>query len=324
MPKIPTFQPKIPEYEPTKYDIVGKARMFIEALDESMSNVGVYKQLGVNPYKTYLLSSPPGMGKTYSINALNNTKNREVMEKIYSILNQINETPRNQSKPEIKPTDFKLLTYEYDIGKYGTAYINMGSRTVQAFFDVAFKTNAMYRVPILISVDECDSLFYSRKLGVNASAEDRKVLNTLMKNIQVAHDKDDIYVVLMTNLIEHIDEASIRAGRIDKRIVFNLPNFEERKFAYERAIRKFNSKAQYKVIREYNLENLAEISKGFNYADIFQTVENALRYKAKQLIRDKTPGIKRLGYIKGNTLEKIVLNHKMMFKSKKVKKIGFT
>jgi len=323
MAKIPQFEIKVPEYEPVKQDIIGKAREFIEELDESISNKDIYKQFGVNPYKTYLLSSPPGMGKTYSIRVLNNTKNRCVMDKIDSILEEIKMHPDSQIEQKIEPEEFKLFTYEYDIGKYGTAYINIGSRIVQSFFDTAFKANQIYGTPILISVDECDSLFYSRRLGVNSSAEDRKVLNTLMKNIQIAHDKEDIYVVLMTNLLEHIDEASIRAGRIDKRIVFNLPNFEERKFAYERAIEKYNNRAQYKVIREYNLDNLSEISEGFNYADIFQTVENALRYKAKQLIRNKTPGIKRIGYIKGNTLEKIVQNHKNMFKNKKIKKIGF-
>jgi len=99
---------------------------------------------------------------------------------------------------------------------------------------------------VLVSVDEADSLFISRKGKVQSHSEDRKVLDTLMKNIQTAHDTENVYVTLMTNLSEDMDDASLRAGRIDRRIKLQLPNKEERGLAYEHAINQANDRANYK------------------------------------------------------------------------------
>ncbi|MFW5903044.1 MAG: hypothetical protein ACOCTT_04100, partial [archaeon] len=63
-------------------------------------------------------------GKTYSISALNNTANRGVMFK-----------RAKGEEPEIG--EYNLITFPYDIGKYGTAYVNRGSRKIESFFDQA-------------------------------------------------------------------------------------------------------------------------------------------------------------------------------------------
>lgn len=322
MTRIPDFYPTIPLKKPVKENVVGKAREFINEIDESMENAGIYYSLGIMPEKTFILSSEPGLGKTLCVKALNNSKNSNLVKKIEEIKEKNLLVFNNQSEESISFEDFKMLLFEYDIGKYGTAYINMGSRTIQAFFDKCFEYS-LYDVPILISIDECDALFRSRNSRIESHSEDRKVLETLMKNLQVAHDTPNIYIVMMTNVIDSIDEASIRAGRIDRRITFNMPNFNERKLAYNNAIKNINKLAGYKVIRTYSLEPLADISKGFSYADIYQSIEKSLREKAKELIKVKEPGIVRAGYIKQGKLEKAVLEHKKEFKKKQEKKIGF-
>jgi len=324
--KIPKFYPTIPEIYPYKKNVVGKAREFIDEFEENLKGEGIYKSLGIKPNKTFLLQSEPGLGKTFGIKALYNSLNKNVAIKIKKGKEFMSKQKKN-GKDLIIPNNIEmnklnLIMYEYDIGKYGTAYINMGSKIIQSFFNNVF-LYPILGIPTLAILDEADALISSRRGNVQSHSEDRKVLETLMKNLQLAHDMDNMYVIMMTNTPEIIDEASIRAGRIDRKVTFDLPNFEERKIAYDNAINQVNDKANYKVVRAYSSEPLAEISKGFNYADIFQSIENSLRIKAKELIRTKQPGIVRAGYIKQNSLEKAVLNHKKEFKDKKNKKIGF-
>ena len=325
--EIPKFSPTTPEKYPMMRNVVGQAKEFISEISENMDNAGIYYSLGIAPDKTFMINSEPGMGKTFGIKALNNERNKDFQKKILKRLsNIIDPKTKEVNIPvvTVKLNDLNMLLMEYDIGKYGTAYINMGSRIAQAFFDEVFKYST-YGVPILVSVDECESLFKSRKSQENSHSEDKKVLNTLMKNLQRAHDSENVYTIMMTNLLEDIDDASIRAGRIDRRIKLNSPSKLERKLAYENAIKTVNEKAGYQVARNINYNNLSELSEGFNYADIYQSIDGALRTKAKQLIKSKEPGIIRAGYVKGSSVEKAVQNHKKEFKEKikKRKRIGF-
>ena len=315
--EIEKFDPTLPDGYPLKEDVVGEARKFIDDFQENLYGKNVYNVLGINSDKTYLIEGKPGLGKTLGVKAINNTLNRHITKRLED--RYIDE---GETEDSISLSEFNILLFEYDIGKYGTAYINMGSKTIQNFFDNAFNYARLGK-PVLVSVDEADSLFTSRKSKVQAHSEDRKVLDTLMKNIQLAHDSENIYVTLMTNLSEDMDDASLRAGRIDRRIKLELPNKEERRLAYEHAINKANDRANYKVIRTSNVNSLSNISEGFNYADIFQSVESALRIKAKDLIRTKTKGVVRAGYIQQSSLEKAILSHKDSFSKTKRKKIGF-
>ena len=326
MINIPKFEPTIPQEYPLKEDVIGNARGFIDEIEMNMDGKGIFYSLGIKPNKTYLLYGGPGLGKTMSIKSLNNSKNHHIAKEINKINKELEESVETGKeiipKKDLKLGDFNLLTFEYDIGKYGTAYINMGSKTIQSFFDTVFFYSQM-GVNNLIVLDECDSLLTSRTSRVQTHSEDRKVLNTIMKNLQTAHDTENVYVVLISNAPDIIDEASLRAGRIDKRIEFKLPNELERKAAYKQAIELVNKRAGYQVVRNYNLDNLVEISNNFNYADIFQSVESSLRDKVRELIKNKQPGIIRAGYIRQNRLEGVIKNHRKEFKKEQSKKIGF-
>ena len=314
--EVEKFDPTLPDGYPLKEDVVGEARKFIDDFQENLTGKNVYKVLGINPDKTYLIEGKPGLGKTLGIKAINNTLNRHLTKRL-----EDKYFSEGKTEDSISLSEFNILLFEYDIGKYGSAYINMNSKNIQNFFDTAFNYANLGK-SVLVSVDEADSLFTSRKGKVQSHSEDRKVLDTLMKNIQTAHDTENVYVTLMTNLSEDMDDASLRAGRIDRRIKLQLPNKEERGLAYEHAINQANDRANYKVIRTNNIETLISLSDGFNYADIFQSVEYALRIKAKDLIRTKKKGVVRAGYIQQGSLEKAVSFHKDSFKVKK-KTIGF-
>lgn len=321
------FKITMPEKEPLKENVFGSAREFIDNFELNIGNDKMFKMFGIMPEKTYLLTGPPGVGKTMAIKAINNTMNQSFVKKMEMIEE---EKKKGEVIPEanwssvaniINYDNFDLITMEYNIGDYGTAYINMGSRIVQEFFNEAFNYSNL-DLNVLISIDEADALISSRKEKIQSHTEDRKILETIMKNIQTTHDKDRLYLTLMTNTPDIVDDAVLRAGRIDRRIDFKLPIYEERVYAFDNIIKNINKRATYKVIRRYNSEVLGELSEGFNYADIQQCMQKVLRDKAKSLIKTKKPGIVTAGYIRQGRLEKAVKEHSNEFKDKK-KRIGF-
>lgn len=297
------------EDEPTLDNLVGTAKQFTDDFVAAMENEGLYKTMGVDCDKTFLLSGQPGTGKTMVIRALNNSLNTKAHEICKA------------NKGTCKMDDFKMPIFEYSIGKFGTCYINEGSRRVQDFFDYVGAVS-IYGIKTLIAIDECDALLMSRGSDVRSHGEDRKVLETLMKNLQLAHDTENMFVVLMTNCEGDIDEASIRAGRIDKKYVFKLPNLQERKLAYKQFIDEANNKAKYNVVRKYNLDNMALESEGFNYADIKESVRGAIKQRATELAKIRTDKIITAGYVNGDRIIKYITEHKTSRKGGKAL-IGF-
>lgn len=297
---------------PQKNDVAGAAQEFLDDIILNIEQEGIFKSMGVAPNKTYGLFGKPGTGKTMAISALNNHMNYNLYNKALT-----------GDTDTIGMGDYDLAVFEYSIGRFGTAYINRGSRTVQRFFDQC-GVIAQYGKKVLVVLDECDALLQSRTGGVQGHSEDRKVLETIMKNLQILHDTPNMYAVLMSNLPEACDEASLRAGRIDKKYKFGLPDVDERSQAFKLAINQANRRANYKVVRGQQYGPLSLGSEGFSYADIMQTVEEAVRGRAKEVAMDKTKGIMPAAYITQKRLETAVANHtKNFIKVKEKARIGF-
>jgi len=296
---------------PQVTDLYGTASEFVRDFISSTQGEQVFSAMGVSPDKCFLLQGEPGTGKSMAISALNNTFNLGCLEDIVA-------QREAGEDPEIDLDLVKLFVFEYSIGKYGTAYINQGSRNVQKVFDTA-GLYAMMGKKVLVSIDEADSLLGSRKSSLQSHSEDRKILETLMTNLQSAHDTPNFYVTLMTNTPEDCDPASLRSGRVDRTYTFKLPNPEERRLAIEGEIMNINGKAGYQVIRKYNTDNLVNLSEGFNYADIRNYLETAVRQRAREVVQDRTTKVIPAAYVMGPRLEKA-------FQSKetfKCKRIGF-
>jgi len=159
--------------------IYGKAREFVDEFIDTLRGEGIFYSMGVNPTKTYLLEGKPGTGKTLAVKVLNNELNYEAFKRYLS-------DKKNDKK--ISPTDYiPVLFFEYNVGRYGTAYINRTSRRIQYFFDAlgAFAKCGKKTVAVL---DEVDSIMPARTSIRSSTMEDRKGLETLMTNLQIAHD----------------------------------------------------------------------------------------------------------------------------------------
>ena len=176
---------------------------------------------------------------------------------------------------------------------------------------------------VLLFLDEADALLASRSGGIQSHSEDRKILETIMKNLQIAHDTPNFYVALASNTPEQCDSAALRAGRIDQKYIFELPTVAEREIAYQRAVDRVCGVAGYKVVRGAPIDALAKASKGFSYADIQQSVDEAVRTRAKEVILDKTPGIIPAAYVSGKRMLVALEQHRDKFVKKEAGAIGF-
>jgi ATP-dependent 26S proteasome regulatory subunit len=223
-----------------------------------MGKSNIFKFMGIKPDKSFLFYGPNGLGKTYGSDC---------------IVGELRD-------------DLKVpIILDYSIGTYGTAYINMGSKNLQTFFDNGKKILDNPEADMVIyRFDECEHLMGKRG-GRNGHKEDDKLLGTLMENLQEIHNEDsERYTIFMTNFPKMIDEASIRTGRIDRKIEFRLPDLESRIDLFKYGIEKINNNAEYEIIPKSDYEKLAKESEGFNCADCIDIPRRAVRNKVLEYI----------------------------------------
>jgi ATP-dependent 26S proteasome regulatory subunit len=217
-----------------------------------MKSPEVFERFGVKPEKSFLLKGPPGVGKTMGVKAIRN---------------------------EIEATGITVHYAPYDIGTHGTAYINMGAVNLQAFFDEGKKMGNQKDSIVMYFFDEAESVIGKRQDGGGVGAkEDDKLTNTYMTNVNniIAYGTNE-YVFLATNFPEAMDEAALRAGRIDRVVNFELPGTAEIAHGYKVAAERINEKIGYKFVRSNYINDIARKSNGFNYADVEQVVARAVR-----------------------------------------------
>lgn len=292
---------------PLKEDVIGDAANFIENFVEAVETEKIYKAMGTMPDKTFLITGPPGNGKTIAIEALVNEMNRDIPR---LILDDQGESPK-----------LNILGFKYDTGAYGTAYINKGCKIVQSFFNTCF-TLAKHGQKTLIVFDEAETIF-GKRLSHNSHKEDTKVLETIMKNMQDLHYTDNVYMVMMSNFPEAFDEASIRAGRVDKRYKFQNPSLEERALAYEHTIKKINKKANGRVIKSCDYESLSSLSGGFSYSDITEAVNSAIKTEIKEAYKKTNSTNIKIQVTEKQITESIKEHKEMFIKRKGPREIGF-
>ena len=240
-----------------------KFKQGLEDICLGIIHSNLYNCFGVTAPKSFLFYGPPGTGKTYSVNAIANTLSQMTPKKVYML--------------------------NYNVGDMGTAYINMGAVNMQSFFDAGFQL-AMDRDIgyVLYWFDEADSIMKPRG-RINVSGEDDKVLNTLMTNLQELNDRPtNEYIFFATNFKNGLDEASVRSGRIGRKLEFTLPDFTSRKALLKGVISERNDRVGYKMIRKYDVDNLARRTDGFNNADLTQMVDSAIHKKLTYELRRKT------------------------------------
>ena len=161
---------------------------FLEIIDY-LKNPNKYKEMGISLPKGILLIGPPGVGKTMIARAIASQSN---------------------------------VPFFYQSGSgFAQIYVGVGAKRVQELF-----ARARMHSPSIIFIDEVDAVGKAR--GGNRSDEREATLNQLLIEMDGFENSKEVIVIAATNNVEVLDPALIRAGRFDRRIYIDLPNFEER------------------------------------------------------------------------------------------------
>ncbi len=147
-------------------------------------------------------------------------------------------------------------------------YIGASEKSVRDLFERAESAR-----PCVLFFDEFDSI--APKRGHDSTGVTDRVVNQLLTQMDGAEGLNGVYVLAATSRPDLIDPALLRPGRLDKSILCDLPNFEDR-LDILKAISK-NLKLAPEVVDEQRqgLWEVAERTEGYSGADLQAVVYNA-------------------------------------------------
>lgn len=269
-------------------DIVGMEdlkRDFIEDIVKPVNDPDLRKsnlvEYGKKIPSGILLYGPPGCGKTFIIEAL---------------------------AAEID-TDVYLM----DIGNTGSKFINQTSNNIKKAFDFIKKKGDESEKPVILFMDEMDSMTFERNGGINE--ENLKQVATMLKSIEEAQ-KHNVIVIGASNKFDLIDPAIRRKFEVKEYV--GIPDFDQRKTMLHSAL-KDKTKAKALIEDDEALSEIAKDMSGYSYHSINiitkQALTNALRRgRADITLQDFAQAIKDTNEEKINEKE---------YKPKDSKRIGF-
>jgi transitional endoplasmic reticulum ATPase len=227
----------------TKWDDIGGYDDVKEAIYDRvvlpLSHPERLERLGYKATPEHIiLTGPPGTGKTMFAKAIANEVGANVIT--------------------VKLSDMT------------SKYINEGPEKIAEIFKRCRASK-----PCVLIIDEIDAVTKSRE-GANAHAEDQKVVNALLAELDGLDNNDGVIVIGTTNKADAIDGGLMRPGRFGAPITVGLPDQAAREKIF--AIHLRGKKAE----RGMKVEDLARRSEGLSGADIEQAVQDAGIAAAKQ------------------------------------------
>ncbi|MGB9750503.1 MAG: ATP-dependent zinc metalloprotease FtsH [Caldisericia bacterium] len=151
-------------------------------------------------------------------------------------------------------------------------FVGVGAARVRDLFNEAKKYS-----PCIIFIDEIDAVGRQRGAGLGGGHDEREqTLNQLLVEMDGFDPNIGIIVIAATNRPDILDQALLRPGRFDRRIVVNVPDVKERE-----AILKIHTKNK-PLGPDINLSTLAKRTAGFTGADLENLVNEAALLTARR------------------------------------------
>ncbi len=186
----PDQRPKVTFNDIAGYDDV---KQELRETVEFLKNPARIKALGARAPKGVLLVGPPGTGKTLFARAV---------------------------AGEAEVPFFNISGSEFI-----EMFVGVGAARVREMFDQARK-----KAPCIIFIDEIDAIGRSRSAGPALGGHDEReqTLNQLLTEMDGFDPSTGVVVMAATNRPEILDQALLRAGRFDRRVVVDKPDLTAR------------------------------------------------------------------------------------------------
>ena len=216
------------------------AKYEVEEIVDFLKNPKKYTTLGGKIPKGALLVGPPGTGKTLLAKAVAG----EAQVPFFSL----------------SGSDFVEM------------FVGVGASRVRDLFKKKKK-----KAPCIIFIDEIDAIGRSRGRNSISGANDERenTLNQLLTEMDGFSTNNGIIVLAATNRADVLDRALLRAGRFDRQIHVELPNYNERKGIFEVHVRNL------KLAEDVDLEFFSKQTPGFSGADIANVCNEAALIAAR-------------------------------------------
>ncbi|TAM35009.1 AAA family ATPase [bacterium] len=224
-------------------DVIGMDEAKQEALEvvKLITDRASLQRIGGKILKGILVLGPPGCGKTYLAKAI--------------------------------ATEANLPFISMSGSEFVEMFVGVGAGRVRSLFKKAQQL-AELEGGCIIFIDEVDAIGAQRAMdrGFGGTTEHNTTLNQLLVEMDGLKDKDyNVVLIGATNAPEqYLDEALLRPGRFDRKIIVDKPNLEDRQklFAY------YLNKVKYDPA-DVKLDRLARITVGQSPADIANIVREA-------------------------------------------------
>ena len=175
-------------------DVAGQdeAKESLQEVVDFLENPGKYSKIGAKLPKGALLVGPPGTGKTLLAKAV---------------------------AGEAKCPFFSLSGSEFV-----EMFVGVGASRVRDLFDEA-KKNA----PCIIFIDEIDAIGKNRDSRFGGGNDEREqTLNQLLAEMDGFDTSSGLLILAATNRPEVLDQALLRPGRFDRRVIVDKPDLKGR------------------------------------------------------------------------------------------------
>ena len=152
-------------------------------------------------------------------------------------------------------------------------FVGVGASRVRDLFEQAKKES-----PSIIFIDEIDAIGKSRTAGgpMGGNDEREQTLNQLLAEMDGFGTDTPVIVLAATNRPEVLDPALLRAGRFDRQVLVDKPDFEGRL-----AILKIHSK-DVKLSDSVDMEEIAKATAGLAGADLANIINEAALLAGRQ------------------------------------------
>lgn len=213
------------------------------------------EKLGIQHVRGVLLFGPPGTGKTL------------IARQIGKMLNA--REPKVINGPEVL-----------------NKYVGQSEENIRKLFADAekeYKEKGDDSGLHVIIFDELDAVCKQRGSGGGSTGVGDSVVNQLLSKLDGVDQLNNILLIGMTNRMDMIDEALLRAGRLEVHMEISLPDEAGR--AQILKIHTTKMRANNVIDGDVNIEELAKLTKNFSGAEINGLVKAASSFAFNRHIK---------------------------------------
>ena len=215
-------------------DVAGQdeAKESLEEMVDYLKNPEKYRMIGAQQPKGALLVGPPGTGKTLLAKAV--------------------------------AGEAGVPFYHLTGSEFVEMYVGVGASRVRDLFQTAKKNT-----PCIIFIDEIDAIGKKRDNQFGSNDEREQTLNQLLAEMDGFEVNGGIIVLAATNRPEVLDQALLRPGRFDRRIIVEKPDLPGR----ENILKVHGKKVA--LSSDVDFHKVALVTSGASGADLANIVNEA-------------------------------------------------